>query len=540
MRPRGQLARPGVVAANTPIEEADLVLTVSSARSRATPAFSLAVLAATLLAATAPRAGAAAVASSARGFEGGPALASDGRVVVGELRGNGALAILAVDPATHGVTQVGAFAPLSDPLTYNNLGVSGTGGAVTTSLIRWREATGVQSGPEQDIPVPKSSRVMTILPAVSTLFACSRRGRFSEPDAAGGDGFVASIGDECAETSTAVTIRTAGATLTIPAAAETPFAGDPPTPNITSLRAAGPMVAWVEQHRAVPGGVISRTIVVARGATGQVLLRTPIPEYPSQVGLGADGTVAFTGVFCALGVVSPAAPRLRTIKLPPDLCAYSQSARSLAVAGERIVYGASTGYAILDLREAAPRPLADARPRGGNVGSPVAFDGSTVFVVRPDCDADRLFAIDADAAAGPLPTREQTQERPCPVRRSGSGRVRVGHDGLARVALRCAEGCRGTLRLVQQRRGRRERLIGEATYFHGAGTVVVRVRVATYARALAGCSGGLRATATVFPSRNSPRTLGPHGIGAYRLTSSARCRRTGGPPFTRPRRGPRP
>ena len=126
------------------------------------------------------------------------------------------------------------------------------------------------------------------------------------------------------------------------------------------------------------------------------------------------------------------------------------------------------------------------------------------------------------------------------MRRSGPGRVRAARDGRVRIALRCAEGCRGTLRLVQQRSGRRERLIGEAAYAHGPGTVVVRVRLAAYARRLAGCAGGLRANAIVFPSRTTPRNLGPRGLGAYRITSSSRCRRTGGPPFAKARRGPRP
>jgi hypothetical protein len=36
------------------------------------------------------------------------------------------------------------------------------------------------------------------------LSACARRQAFSDHDAAGGDGFVASIGGECGPTSTAV------------------------------------------------------------------------------------------------------------------------------------------------------------------------------------------------------------------------------------------------------------------------------------------------------------------------------------------------
>jgi hypothetical protein len=516
----------------TPTRQADLVLTF-----RARTALLLSALAVSLPATTA---GAAVIASSARGFEGGPALAADGRVVVAERAGSGALRFLAIDPVTRAVTPLSTTAPIDDALTYNEVSVSGSGAAVTATVQRWREATGPQSGPEQDIPVPRGSRSTTLLPGVFTVFECPRRQPFSEPDAVAGDGFVASIGDECGYVSATVTIHTAGTTLRIAATPDTTPQqfGDPPTPNITALRASGPMVAWTEERREVPGGVISRAIVVARGATGQVLLRAPIPSYPYQFGLGADGTVAFTGLGCAIGVVSPAAPVLRAIKLAPQLCPYSASGRSLALSGDLVVLGASTGYVASDLQGAA-RPLADARPRGGNVKSPVVLAGRTAYVLRPDCDADRLLAVDVDAPAGPLPTTDSGLGQACPLRRAGTSRPRVA-GGRVRIALRCAHGCRGTLRLVQQRRGRRERLIGQAAYSHGPGTAVVRVPVAGYARSLAGCSAGLRANAVVFPGGSSRYSRNQRGLGAYRIRSAARCRRTGGPPFAAPRRGPRP
>src|SRR4051812_2674987 len=98
----------------------------------------IAALAALVLVAAAPRAGAAVIASSVRGFDGGPALASDGRIVVGELRGNGALGILAIDPATRAVTELTSFPELADPLTYNDIDIVGTGGAVTVTVRRTR------------------------------------------------------------------------------------------------------------------------------------------------------------------------------------------------------------------------------------------------------------------------------------------------------------------------------------------------------------------------------------------------------------------
>ena len=136
--------------------------------------------------------------------------------------------------------------------------------------------------------MPKSSRTSLLLPALAPLFDCGRRTAFSTRDAAAGDGFLATVGSECLDTSQAVTLRTASATITIPVAPEPPSQfSDVPTPRITHLRAAGPFVAWVEANRAGPGGQFQHVIVVARGATGQVLVRTPIPESPPQIGLGS-------------------------------------------------------------------------------------------------------------------------------------------------------------------------------------------------------------------------------------------------------------
>jgi hypothetical protein len=156
----------------------------------------------------------------------------------------------------------------------------------------------------------------------------------------------------------------------------------------------------------------------------------------------------------------------------------------------------------------------------------------TVYVVRSDCDADRLLAVDSD-----VPAQSPPAPRSCPVRRSGPARLRIASDGRVTIALACAAGCRGTLRLVQQRRSRRERVVGDADYGSAASTVLVRPAIARFARALAGCPGGLRVAAVLYPTGSSGRGK---GLGAYRITSRARCRRSGGPSFTSPRPGPRP
>ncbi|MDX6537812.1 MAG: hypothetical protein QOD37_2153, partial [Gaiellales bacterium] len=204
-----------------------------------------------------------------------------------------------------------------------------------------------------------------------------------------------------------------------------------------------------------------------------------------------------------------------------------------------IAYAAGSGYAVTDPGGGA-HALIEARS-AELAASPIAFDGKTVFVRRADCDADRLFAIDASVAGPPLP--QATGPASCPVRRASPGRVRVGHDGQVVVELRCPAGCRGTLRFVEQRPGRRERLAGRGEYLTSAGRAVVRVRLARWARRLAGCSDGLRVAAIVHPVGADFKiaTAGRgKGLGAYRIVSRARCRRGSGPAFTAPRPGPRP
>lgn len=511
----------------------------SSRRSNVISAVLIAVIA-TLSAAAA--AGAAVIASTRSQYEGGPALAADGRVIVGERRGNGALRILAIDPVTKAAVTLHAFPRLADPLSYSLLELSGGGGTVAATLHTWREATGVQSGPEQDIPERQAGRSLTILPAVAPLGSCGRPlSPSARLDAAGGDGFVATTGEECGVTSAAVRIRTATATFSIPAG---------PVPagrvaHITALRANGPMVSWTEMESFGGDAALARWLVVARGTTGQVLLRVPLGDvdHPSAAGLGADGTVVTIGGLppCALHVVSPAAPVRRTVVSPAQgPCPFASGQRSIGVAAGRAVFGANTGYAVSDLLGLV-RPLGEGRRAAGAIASPVAFDGRLAHVVRSDCDADRLLAVDADAPAPALPA--QGGSAACPVRRSGPALLLVAGDERVRIGLRCARGCRGTLRLVQQRRGGRERLVGEARLAHAAGAVSVRPRVAAYARAIAGCAGGLRVVAKLFRAGDihvASRLSRPPSLGPYRLRSRSACRQAQGPAFRAPRPGPRP
>jgi len=491
-------------------------------------------------AALAPGAGAVAIGTSQRGFEGGPALAADGRVVIGDRLGNGALRIIAIEPRTRAFAEVATFPRLSDARTFPELHVTGTGAIVTGTLDVFRQVG--ETDAEQPEPTPLSTRAFTILPAPAALGSCAPlQISFPQLDAVGGDGFVATVGHDCAASRTEVRIRTvSGATITIPAAPGVVSGPGFPT-DVSSLRATGPMLSWVETSLQV-GQAPRSQLVVVRGMTGEVLLRA---DGAQSHALGADGTVVF-GEFpsCTMRVLSPGAPAPRRFALPATLCptpvSLPRGQSATALVGGRIVYPTNGGYAVTDLAGNA-HPLAEARTRG-LIASPIAFDGSTVFVAQRDCTDEFLLAIDANRADDPIPS---LASRPlsCPVRRASSSRLYVSSSGRVRITLRCPAGCRGTLRLVQQRRGGRERLVGQMAYLAPRASIV-NPRVASYARRLAGCKGGLRVVAKYHPrgddDHESVRSGLGTGLGAYRIFSGSRCRRTGGPPFTAPRPGPRP
>jgi hypothetical protein len=142
----------------------------------------------------------------------------------------------------------------------------------------------------------------------------------------------------------------------------------------------------------------------------------------------------------------------------------------------------------------------------------------------------RAAADRAAAAEGPVPAAPLGL-RPRPAAAS---------DGRVRIALRCEHGCRGTLRLVQQRAGRRERLVGEAAYRAraGAGLGARQARpVRAAARRLPRRLARERDRVCVAHTRE---TSGRAGSAPTGFVSGSPCRRTGGPPFAKARRGPRP
>ena len=178
--------------------------------------------------------------------------------------------------------------------------------------------------------------------------------------------------------------------------------------------------------------------------------------------------------------------------------------------------------------QGAAHALGDATSRPALDGG-IAFDGHTVWGVQSRCDGDVIVRFDAGVAAQGRPPQPMATREPCVVRRAGPGRLRVARDGRAKLRLRCPASCAATFGLVQQRAGRAERLAGSDTFDVPAargGTLTLTVRIAGYARALAGCRGGLLVQAVLWPFKVHSR-----GLGSYRLVSRDRCRRAGGPRF---------
>ncbi|HEV7808054.1 MAG TPA: hypothetical protein VGO80_19720 [Solirubrobacteraceae bacterium] len=471
--------------------------------------------------AAAPARAADNISFSITSYQGGPVLAADGRVVIGERLAGGARRILAIHPENHAFNEIARFPPPADPRTFHVLRLAGNGGIVTATLDTYHDVTG--SDAEHASPTLLTSRAYTVLPTLAPLATCDPvRADFpASIRAAGGDAFTALAGDDCGLTA-AVRLRNPNATLTVPAEVASSF---PPT-SISDLRAAGPFATWTETR--LDNGP-KATFTAVRAATGEILLRRP---GVSRYALGSDGTIVTADAGgCTMRVVSLAPLAQRAVSLPAGICPgfFGQ----IAVAGGRVVYPVLGSYAVSDLQGAAH--LVGDLPVESVLPASIAFDGHMLYGVRVRCHDELLLAVDTTVpAAAPLPLTPPPSLLTCPVRRAGAGRVRVASDHRVSIRVRCPSGCRGTLRLVQQRRGRRERRIGSVDFVSTANTFTLRPRIARYARALAGCRGGLRAVAQIH--RTNDRTT---GLGAYRILSRSSCRRSGGPAFATPRPWPR-
>lgn len=467
------------------------------------------------------------VATSVTGFVAGPALAADGRLVLGERHGSGDIAAVVIDPAGARAPQTLAVFGAAPRGSFTAMTLAGTGGVVGVQ----RDAR-VFSEPRIGGSELRSSEGRTLLPS-AILGSCPHAFPFSPGFAvAGGVGFAATLGEDCGALGGPIRVHGPGGVVTLPTA---------PGGQTSLLRAAGHYLAWAE---VTPGPPTAFSVVLADALTGTVLVRSPTAGHlgPDDLAVGADGTLAWiaqarfpgcSGVLFAASAAHPAARELSGPQTPCPFGAGSSSGRgAMAVAGGRIVYPSSPAFAVTD-GSGTGSLVADLPALNGAAG-PIAFDGRTLYGVRNDCDADRLLAVDV-TAGGAAPTAISSPDGPgCPAARTGSARLRLDRTHAVRVRLACPAGCRGTLRLVQQR-GSRERVAGQREV-GGRGAISVRVQLAPYAAGLAACAGGLRLRATLYrdalpmPTRN-PRTA--LALGVLRVRSSERCRHGAGPGFER-------
>ena len=146
---------------------------------------------------------------------------------------------------------------------------------------------------------------------------------------------------------------------------------------------------------------------------------------------------------------------------------------------------------------------------------PIAFDGRTLYGVRGECDGHRLIAVDVTVpGTPPAAVAPDGPARPVALRGSAKRRLDPRTHSLT-VPLACPAGCRGTLRIVQQR-GLRERIAARVEV-SGRGALRIRLASRRYVTALAACGTGVRLFAKLYRDQlpaatASPRT--PLALGA--------------------------
>lgn len=490
----------------------------------------LALLAAVASSPPQPAGAAQVLATSANGFVAGPVRAADGRLVVGERLADGAIRALAVDPLGARAPQTLATFPAvaQTAARYTTLTLSGSGGVVAASYAQ-REVHDPHAG-TADIVL---TRARSLLPS-APLASCTARSRFiDEIGVAAGAGFVATTGEDCSSIARQVVVHGAGAARVVPAGAGA---------QITLVRAAGPYLGWAEIAPADPAFVnFTHAVVLARADTGAVLLRAPVGGLGADdLTVGEDGSLVWArrtaipgapGCGVTLYAASLAEPAPRALTDPATPCPSVLSSGELASTAGRVVYAWGAGWAVTG--GATPAHAIAELP--ASTSATVAFDGQRAYATSAACDADRLLAVDVDAAGpAPAPPRLPYDQSPCPVTRTSASGVRLGVSRRVGLTLSCPRGCRGTIRLVQEHRGK-ERLAG-STPVAGQGALAARVVVARYAAALAGCGNGLRLRATLDQRLGSSGAgvVVRQSLGLLRARSAGACRRIAAPPFATP------
>jgi hypothetical protein len=472
-------------------------------------------------------AGARVVTSFTGGVVAGPVLSSDGRIVLGERQGSGNVPAEVIDPTGARAPQTLATFPAPRVAGwFTQLTLTGTGGVVGVRADVRSFAEPKIGGTEL-----RSSEGRTLLPS-AVLGACTGLYPYATGvQVAGGDGFAATLGEDCAAVGGAIRIHGPGGVRTLPTA---------PGAQTSHLRAAGPYVAWGEVAYGPP---FAYAVVLARATTGEVLMRAPVPGFGADdIGLGSDGTVAWVaqtglrGCTSTLFAASAAVPAPHPVTGPNTPCPFGANASALhgaiAVAGGRVVYPASSTYATLD--GSGTGHTIGELPVGGATPGPIAFDGRTLYGVRSDCDGDHLLAVDVSVPGTP-PAAIAPDGPICPATLRGSTRRRLDpRTHNLTVPLSCPAGCHGTLRLVQPRR-LRERVAGRIEV-SGRGAFVARLQPARFVTALAACGSGVRLRATLYRDHLSAVTEYPRTalqLGVLRVRVSGRCRHVAAPAFER-------
>jgi hypothetical protein len=232
---------------------------------------------------------------------------------------------------------------------------------------------------------------------------------------------------------------------------------------------AGPYVSTILSPRQPetlepqpPEHSLEETLVVFERSSGAQITRAAGLQIDSAA-LRADGTVAMSAA--ALGALRPAAAcGYEGLSLfvvapggQPRALSHAACANPVTIDGDQIMFSHRTpahdvGWAVTDVRGAAPRELADDRYYATFAG----VDG-LVRLESPACH-DRSIGLVATAPLlldGPDPVRPCTLHYPTRT-------VRIAPRGVLSIAYRCPAGCTGTMRLylhgthrLVQRRGSR-------------------------------------------------------------------------------------
>jgi hypothetical protein len=293
--------------------------------------------------------------------------------------------------------------------------------------------------------------------------------------------FVATLGDGCRSTSTAVVFHDVASGHSFPLR-------DAPA-QLAYLRSAGPYVAWIRYFN--PAGdppcadcLLASEVVEYDTTRRTVVQRIPLtPPLASSFLLGSDGTIVVRQSYaltdCGTAYFAAGTPRIQAVAgVPPPGC---RDFHPPIFAGDTLV--APDGAMLLTDGLTGPsRTLVLPSYPGPRH---IDFDGTTLAYAAPGCDHDAIWIVPLDSLA---PDAANPRPPDCTIGLA-PGRVPV-QPGRRRLALRvdCPNGCRGLLVLFV-RHGSGVRVLGsEVVAIAPPGrSVPVSLSLSSGARELAAC-----------------------------------------------------